>query len=110
MPVEAERMGIAKTVGRERVAFAERLQQLIAEKKEIVYLDETTFHTWMRKARVWQKRRSPIELPTHKHVGTCTLFSAISTTIDLVYMTVASKSKRTFEEFLRKVIYHVQID
>ena len=94
----------AVRIGRERIVFAERLQKLIAEKKEIVYVDETTFHTWMRKARVWQKRKNPIELPTHKRVGTCTLFGAISTTMDPVYMTAASTSKRTFEEFLRKVI------
>jgi hypothetical protein len=40
------------------------------EKKPIIYVDETTFNTWMRPAKVWQFENQAMELPINpKRVG-----------------------------------------
>ena len=48
---------------RQRVLFCRKMEAHVAEGREIIYIDETTFHLWMQPARVWIKKGMKVQLP-----------------------------------------------
>ena len=69
-----------------------------------MYVDETTFNTWMTKQKIWQVKNRPIQLPQPRRVGRCTLYGAISDRIDPVYHVAESTNRTDFGIFLQAVV------
>lgn len=62
----------------ERRAFALRLSNLLADKANIIYFDETTFQHHMRQSAVWSYSHLPITLPLYaQRCKSVTVFGAI---------------------------------
>ena len=62
----------------ERRSYAAELANVMKDKLPIIYVDETTFNTWLRPSKVWQAADEYMEIPLNpKRVGQCTLYGAI---------------------------------
>ena len=61
-----------------REEFAFRLANFIVDGVPLIYVDETTFNTWLRKSHSWQRRIQKVFIRLNpKRIGQCTLFGAI---------------------------------
>ena len=92
-------------LAQKRREFARQLAELIIDDTPIVYVDETTFNTWLRKTHSWQR---PLEKVTIKlnprRIGECTLYGAIGACMARpVYYVGKSTNKTDFVEFLKLV-------
>ena len=54
----------------ERRSYAAELANVLKNKLPIIYVDETTFNTWLRPSKVWQIADDVMEIPLNpKRVG-----------------------------------------
>ena len=56
MAVYRQEMRRTAEIVEKRNVFAKLLASLVAANKPIIYVDETTFNTWMLKAKSWSKK------------------------------------------------------
>ena len=94
------------TLLQERLAYAEKLAQLVYSNESIIYFDETSFSNYLRPFKTWQKPNDPLKINMpQKRIGGVTLFGAIGKCLPKpVYMTGKSTNKEEVEKFLRKLI------
>lgn len=94
----------------ERRSYAATLAGVMKDKLPIIYVDETTFNTWLRPAKVWQFANEVMEIPLNpKRVGQCTLYGAIGWCLsEPVFQISRSTNKEDFVEFLKKVSSKIQ--
>lgn len=69
-----------------------------------IYQDETTFHSWMQKAKSWSRKDSPVyHARNNKRVST-TVYGAIGHCLQHgVFVLGRSTNQNEFQEFLRQV-------
>lgn len=100
------RQEISNTVElrRKRLVFAKLIANLIAEHKPIIYQDETTFHSWLLKAKSWANKESPnLHARNNKRLGV-TVFGAIGACLSRpVFKLGTSTNQAEFREFAREV-------
>ena len=92
-------------LAQQRRDFARLLGELINDGVPIVYIDETTFNTWLRKTHSWQRPLQKVHIKLNpKRIGECTLYGAIGACMELpVYYVGKSTNKEDFIEFLKLV-------
>jgi transposase len=77
---------------------------LMADKEEIVYIDETSFHLWMQPSRCWVTRDMTLTIPTERGKS-LTLIGALSQRRGLIHYSIfeGSNNTETFLEFLQRL-------
>ena len=89
---------------REREDFASELEKIIDCGAPLIYLDETTFTSWMHSRKAWAPAGHPLKVTmTKKHGSNFTLIGALSANCLNQYFygtTVPSTNKETFLQFL----------
>ena len=58
--VYRKEMSTSDQIKDQRLNFAKLIANLIAKGKPLIYTDETTFHTWMLKAKSWSKKKGSV--------------------------------------------------
>ena len=67
----------AASLEERRLTFAVELARFIVHERDIIFLDETSFHGFMYSKKAWAYADVHVEIPiNNKRVG-CTLFGAI---------------------------------
>ena len=73
-------------------------------KKSVVYVDETTLHTWITKKKTWTGRKFPIKIPLPARIGGVTVYGAIGYPLKKpVWHIDVSTSIQGYCDFMRKV-------
>lgn len=74
----------------------------MADKEEVLYIDETTFHLWMPSSRCWVTRDMALTLPTERG-RSITLIGALSPKRGLVHYSIfeGSNNSETFLYFIQ---------
>ena len=49
-------------IDNQRKEFSKILSKILNANEPIIYVDETTFNTWTRRAKTWQKPSQPVEV------------------------------------------------
>ena len=89
---------------RERTAYAQVLASVLARKKPVIYMDETTMNTFCRKNKSWGYGDQPIEVVINAKRLSLTLFAAIGHALRApVYMIAKKTCKEEFRKFLVKI-------
>jgi transposase len=86
-----------------QLEFAKELGTMIVDRAydEIIYIDETTFHLWMKRGKCWVRPGMRMTLVNNRGPS-ITVIGAISEQRGLVHMHMISESNNTehFEDFL----------
>jgi transposase len=92
----------------QQLVSREITQAMIAN-KQIIYVDETTFHQWMVPARAWVKDNMALKMPSSR--GTSfSIVGAISERDGLVYAKIFKGSNDTnaFLEFVHELVQRIK--
>ena len=90
---------------RERKKFAEVLGNLVLKGKPIVYIDETTFNTWMFKSKSRSSRVAPNLHGLNDERYAITVYGAVGWPLRKpVYFLAKSTNQIDFRKFLREVV------
>ena len=83
-----------------KVAF--EIAELMMKGKQIVYVDESSFHRWLRPSKTWVYRDMSLEMPTLRGKNFCVI-AGISEKQGLIHHSIirGSNTKDTFAEFTR---------
>ena len=49
-------------IDNQRIEFSKILSKILNANEPIIYVDETTFNTWTRRTKTWQKPSQPVEV------------------------------------------------
>ena len=70
----------------------------------IIYMDETSVNTWIRKQKTWQRRDEPVQVTINPKRVSVTIYGAIGNCLTKpVFMIGDSTNKNEFIEFLENV-------
>jgi len=94
-----------KVTAQERWEYARRLKALIDSDKALVYVDESSFHTWKRLNKTWAPQHEIIHLPIQNSRGEgVTVYGAIGTCLKRAVFTLGDKTTpEGFSELLVQV-------
>ena len=95
-----------------RYNFAARLAELRDKNRILIYIDEASFHLWLKKTHTWTKAERPVRIVLGQ--DRCkgrTVFGAISTSLNGgVFSIEESTTKEATGRFLRKIRHALQTD
>ena len=98
------RNGLANKYEVARKPFALRLGNIISTGKPIIYVDESTFHSWMYQQRSWSLPDAPNNHQINTKRFVVTVYGAIGTCLKKpVYHFGPSTNKDDFRTFIREV-------
>ena len=89
--------------------MSREITQAMIANKQIIYVDETTFHQWMVPARAWVKDNMSLKMPSSR--GTSfSIVGAISERDGLVYAKIFKGSNDTsaFLEFVHELVQRIK--
>lgn len=87
-----------------RVVFAQFLQSLVREGKEVIYMDESQFHSWMSTKKAWSLSHSPVEVILNNRQHGVSVFGAIGYCLkESVFLVAERNNKENFIEFMKMV-------
>jgi transposase len=89
----------------ERFNFAVRLSQLLEFDEPIVYMDEASFHLWLRKTHTWTYSERPVRIVLGQNrCSGITVFGAIGAHMDLpAFSLETGTTGEAFGRFLKKI-------
>ena len=89
----------------ERYNFAVRLSELLEYDEPIVYMDEASFHLWLRKTHTWTYSDRPVRIVLGQNrCSGITVFGAIGAHMDLpAFSLETGTTGEAFGRFLKKI-------
>ena len=103
--IYAQKARTLRKISDDQQAFCKTLSRLLmADREEVIYIDETTFHLWMHSSRCWVTRDMTLTLPTERGKS-ITLIGALSSRRGLVHYSIfeGSNNAETFLDFLQRL-------
>lgn len=87
-----------------RIAFAQLIANLMKQNKPVIFQDETTFTSWMLKAKSWSPAGDPIQHPRNSKRFACTVYGAIGNCLTHGVFTLGQSTNASeFRNFLLQV-------
>jgi len=82
-----------KITDQERLEYAKMLKQVIDSDKAVIYVDESSFHTWKTLNKTWAPKHNVINLPISSSRGkSLTVFGAIGTCLKKAVFMLAPRN------------------
>ena len=82
------------------------LAELVVSEQPLIYLDESTFHAYLRQSRTWSYSDSPVKFVlSRRRFSGVTLFGAFGNCLEApVFMTAKATCIASFRDFIKTVI------
>ena len=89
----------------ERFNFAVRLSELLEFDEPVVYMDEASFHLWLKKTHTWTYSDRPVRIVLGQNrCSGITVFGAIGAHMDLpAFSLETGTTSEAFGRFLKKI-------
>ena len=76
-----------------RAKYAETLANVVIDEKPLLYLDESTFHCYLRQSRTWSYKDAPVIFQlSRRRLSGVTLFGAFGNCLKKPFLMTASNT------------------
>ena len=81
------------------------MAQLMARGKNLIYVDESSFHQWLVPSRAWLKKDMVLKMPSSRG-SSMTIIAAISEKVGIAHFKIVRGSNDTesFKQFISELV------